>query len=127
MTSLTSSWMSQVIGSGVMTCGHAQPAEAVAAVVDEPQDVALGEDADQLALVVDDGQRADVVLDELGDRLVDRRLGVDRDDAIALGLRTSRTSMVHSPGRNAETAPQGENRLARRPRTEDRMWTGAVS
>ena len=94
--SLTSSWMSQVIGSGVMTWEMLQPAEALAAVVDDPQNVALGEDADQPALVVDDRQRPDVVLHELGDRFVDRRLrGRSRRRDCPWYAGRSRTSMVH--------------------------------
>ena len=36
--------------------GDPQPAEALAAVVDQPQDVALGEDADQPTLLIHDRQ-----------------------------------------------------------------------
>ena len=37
-------------------------------------------------VVVDDGQGTDVVLHQLGDRLADGRLAVDRDDPTPLGF-----------------------------------------
>src|SRR3954466_13179690 len=41
-------------GIGGHHLGNANPAKPVAAVVNDPQDVALGEDANQPAVVVDD-------------------------------------------------------------------------
>src|SRR5262249_161716 len=79
-----------VDAAGDRVAGHhvadRHPTEALAALVDNPQHVPLAEDPDELPVVVDHRQRADVVLDQLGDRLADGRLAVDRDDPASLGL-----------------------------------------
>jgi hypothetical protein len=65
---------------------EAKPAEAFPSIVDEAQDVAFAEDADQPATVVHDGQRTDVVLDELGNGLAHGRITVNGDDAASFRL-----------------------------------------
>ena len=72
------------------------PAESLAVVV-EAQDVSLAEHAEELALTVDDRERADVVLDEPGDRFAHGRVGLDGDPWFPLAVRTSRTCMFRLP------------------------------
>ena len=78
----------EVAGHGVAghQVGDAQAAEALAPAVNDAQNVAFAEHPDQMTAVVDHGQRADVVLHELGDRFADGRIGIDGDDAATLGL-----------------------------------------
>ena len=66
---------------------------ALAPVVDLAQGVALAEDPHEGAVVIDHGERPDVVLDQPGDRLGDRGSALNGDDPPSLGSRTSRTCM----------------------------------
>ena len=66
--------------------GDAQPGETFSPAMDETQDIALAEDSDEPAVVLDDGQRTDVVLNKLGDRLAHGRITIDGDDEASLRL-----------------------------------------
>ena len=66
--------------------GDAQAATALAAAMNYAHDVAFAEHPDQMATVVDDRQRADVVLNQLGNGFSDSRIGIDRHDATTLGF-----------------------------------------
>ncbi len=78
----------EVAGDGVAghQFGDAQAAKAFATGVNHAHDVSFAEHPDQMATVVDNRQRADVVLDELGDGFTHGRIGIDGDDAATLGL-----------------------------------------
>ena len=93
----------EVAGHGVAghQLGDAQAAKALAPAVNHAHDVSFAEHPDQMPAVVDHGQRADVVLDELGDGFADGRIGIDGDDAATLILDDISDKHVAPPGYGA--------------------------
>ena len=78
----------EVAGDGVAghQFGDAQTAKAFATAMDDAHNVSFADHSDEVTRLVDHRQRADVVLDELGDGFTDSRIGIDSDDAATLGL-----------------------------------------
>src|SRR5262249_16246399 len=86
--------------------GDAEAAETVSFVVHQPQNVTLAEDAHQVAGVIEDWQRTNVVLDKLGGSLADGRIGVDGDDEASFPLQDIPNQHGTSPGYRARERNQ---------------------
>src|SRR5271157_1232449 len=101
--------------------GDSHPAEPLAPIVDDPQDIPLREDSDQPTIMINYRQRSDVILHEPGDRFVYGRFRVDRDDSIPFGVQD--IANQHSAPSPSETrAQQRDNRSHDALELKDWTW-----
>lgn len=87
--------------------------EVFTSIMNDPEDVALGEDSHHPAIVIDDGQRSDIVLHQPGNRFMNRRFGIDRDDLPPLGLQD--IADEHGASSPRQRQARWEPRIARTP------------
>ena len=107
------SWRAQVMTLAVMTLSTVVCEEGGGIVAHLPHDVALGEDAGDLAAGVDDDDGADAVLVEERDRLGDRRDAPHGVDGAALALKDMLDLHVLVLLRGAVCAAGGEAAMER--------------
>src|SRR5271157_4326331 len=112
-----------IAGAGITghDFGDSHPAESLAPIVDNPQDIPLREDSDQPTIMINYRQRSDVILHEPGDRFVYSRFRVDRDDSIPFGVQD--IANQHSAPSPSETrAQQRDNRSHDALELKDWTW-----